>query len=113
MSEHIKIRKADGTWVVRVAGAVLAESANVLELSEGDYPEVMYFPRGDIAMAFFDTTEKTTHCPHKGDTVYFNIVTKSGTLTDAAWSYETPLDGVSQIAGHLAFDHASVTVEKL
>ncbi|WP_147124474.1 DUF427 domain-containing protein [Shimia ponticola] len=113
MADHIKIRKADGTWVVRVAGAVVAESANALELAEGDYPEVIYFPRGDIAMAFFDSSEKSTHCPHKGDASYFHLVTKSGTLDNAAWSYETPLDGVSDIAGHLAFAHEMVTVEKL
>ena len=113
MADHIKIRKAGGTWVVRVAGAVVAESANALELSEGSYPPVIYFPRADIAMAFFDTSDKTTHCPHKGDTVYFNLVTKSGTLDNAAWSYEAPIDGVSAIAGHLAFFHDAVTVEQL
>ena len=25
-------------------------------------------------------------------------------MKDAAWSYENPVDGVSEIAGHLAFD---------
>ena len=32
---QIDIRKAIGTWVVRAGGAVLAESSNALELSEG------------------------------------------------------------------------------
>lgn len=113
MADHIKIRKTDSTWVVRVAGAVVAESGNALALSEGDYPEVIYFPRDDIAMVFLDASDKTNHCPHKGDTHYFHIVTKSGTLENAAWSYETPLDGVSQIAGHLAFAHDAIAVEKL
>ncbi|MEO0485170.1 MAG: DUF427 domain-containing protein [Pseudomonadota bacterium] len=113
MADHIKIRKAQGTWVVRVGGAVVGESSAALELSEGSYPEVIYFPRGDIAMAFLDTSDKVTHCPHKGDTVYFNIVTKSTTLENAAWSYEAPKEDVAAIAGHLAFHHADVTVEKL
>ena len=52
MADHITIRKAPGTWTVRAGGAVLGESDNALELSEGDYPFVIYFPRGDIAMAF-------------------------------------------------------------
>jgi len=113
MADHIKIRKAEGTWVVRVAGAVVAESSAALELAEGSYPEVIYFPRSDVAMAFFDSSTKSTHCPHKGDANYFHLVTKSGTLDDAAWSYEAPFDGVAQIAGHLAFSHDMVTVEKL
>jgi len=37
MADHIKIRPATGTWVVRAAGAVLGESKNALELTEGSY----------------------------------------------------------------------------
>ena len=114
MADHIKIRPADGTWSVRAGGAVLGESANALELSEGDYPPVIYFPRDDIAMEFLDTSDKSTTCPHKGDASYFSIVTKSTVLKDAAWSYETPKEGVAEIAGHLAFYPSdTVTVEKL
>lgn len=114
MADHIRIRKADGVWTVRSGGAVLGESANALELSEGDYPAVIYFPRGDIAMAFMDQTEKSTHCPHKGDATYFSIVNKSGTVENAAWSYEDPIDSVAAIKDHLAFyvgEH--VTVERV
>lgn len=109
MADHIKIRPAEGTWTVRAGGAVLGESSNALELSEGDYPAVIYFPREDIAMEFLDPSDKSTTCPHKGDASYFSIVTKSTVLQDAAWSYETPKETVAQIAGHLAF-YASDTV---
>ncbi len=103
MADHIKIRKAEGTWSVRAGGAVLAESENALELTEGDLPPRIYIPRDDIAMAFLDPSDTTSHCPHKGDASYFSIVTKSTMLKDAAWSYETPKDGVAEIEGHLSF----------
>ena len=103
MADHITIRTAPGTWTVRAGGAVLGESNAALELSEGSYAPVIYFPRADIAMAFLDRTDKSTHCPHKGDASYFSIVTKSTTLKDAAWSYDSPKDGVAEIAGHLSF----------
>ena len=103
MTSHITIRKVTGTWVVRAGGAVLGESANALELSEGDMTPVIYFPRKDIAMAFLDASETTTHCPHKGDASYFSIITKSKTIKDAAWSYEAPKDDVARIKDHLAF----------
>ena len=97
----ITIRKAEGTWTVRAGGAVLGESRDALELIEGDYPAVIYFPRDDIAMAFLDRTDHSSHCPKKGDASYFSIVTKSTTLENAAWSYEAPMEGVDRIKDHL------------
>ncbi len=110
----IKIHKADGTWTVRAGGAVLVESREALVLAEGSLPDVIYFPRKDIAMAFLDDSPKTTHCPLKGDARYFSIVTKSKTIENAAWSYEDPRPEVAGIKDHLAF-HTSddVTVEKV
>ena len=103
MANDMTIRKADGTWVVRAGGAVLGESSDALELSEGDMAPVIYFPRGDIAMAFLDATDHSTHCPTKGDASYYSIVTKSTTLINAGWSYENPLAGAERIKGYLAF----------
>jgi len=113
MTSHIKIRKAAGTWVVRAGGAVLGESKNALELTEGDYPAVIYFPRDDIGMAFLDRSEQTSHCPFKGDATYYSIVTKSEVIKNAAWSYEAPNAEVAEIAGYLAFYPNMVAVEKL
>ncbi|MGR3504050.1 DUF427 domain-containing protein [Pseudaestuariivita sp.] len=110
----ITIIKADGTWTVRAGGAVIGESTNALELTEGDMPFVIYFPRGDLAMAFLEPTDHTTTCPHKGTASYFSIMTKSQTLENAAWSYEDPKDNVSEIKDHVAFFPGEyVTVEKL
>ncbi|MBY5972168.1 DUF427 domain-containing protein [Pseudooceanicola marinus] len=110
----ITIRKADGLWSVRAGGAVLAESRNALQLSEPGYPDIIYFPRDDIAMAFLDPSDHGSHCPKKGDATYYSIVTKSQTLENAAWSYEAPLAGVEEIGGHIAF-HATdfVTIEQI
>ncbi|OED48809.1 DUF427 domain-containing protein [Leisingera sp. S232] len=110
----IRIRKAEGTWTVRSGGAVLGETANALELSEGDLDPVIYFPRADLAMAFFDKTDKTSHCPHKGDATYYSIANKSSVTENAAWSYEAPIDAVAEIKGHLAFVLSdSVKVEQV
>lgn len=114
MADHIRITKAEGRWTVRAGGAVLGESANALELAEGDYPPVIYFPREDVAMAFLEPSGKSTHCPHKGDASYFSVVTKSTTLKDAVWSYEEPFEGMARIKDHLAFYTGdAITVEKI
>lgn len=114
MNSYITIRKASGKWTVRAGGAVLVESANALELTEGDYPPVVYFPREDIAMAFLDESDQRTHCPHKGDASYFSIVTKSKTIQNTAWSYEDPKQEVAAIKGYLAFSTSNeVAVEQI
>ena len=113
MADHIKIRPAGGTWVVRAGGAVLAETKAALELSEGDYPPVIYIPRADFAEAFLDPSDTTSTCPYKGIATYHTIVAKSGPIKDAAWSYETPKAGLEAIAGHLAFYTNKVSVEAL
>jgi len=113
MSDHITIQPAKGTWVVRAAGAVLGETSHALELTEGDYPTVIYFPRDDVSMAFFDQSETTSSCPHKGQATYYDLIAKSGTFKDAAWSYEDPIGDVANIKGYLAFYTSKVAVEKL
>ncbi|MGR3270456.1 DUF427 domain-containing protein [Thalassococcus profundi] len=114
MSDHIKIRPAEGTWTVRAGGAVLGESNDALELTEGDMPFVIYFPRKDIAMALLDKTDHSTVCPHKGTATYYSIASKSRTYENAVWSYEDPKDAVAEIKNHLAFHvQDGVTVEQV
>ncbi|MBB3993656.1 uncharacterized protein (DUF427 family) [Sulfitobacter undariae] len=114
MVNHITIRKATGTWVVRAGGAILGETSNAMELVEGDYPPVIYFPRSDIAMAFLDASDKTSHCPRKGDARYFSVVTKSRTLENVVWSYEDPKPAAEQVRDYLAFHNVDeVAVEQI
>ncbi|MDE0967998.1 MAG: DUF427 domain-containing protein [Octadecabacter sp.] len=113
MSDHTKIEPATGTWVIRAAGAVLGESNNALKVVEGDKPFVIYFPRADISMAFFDKSETSTICPHKGTATYYNLIAKSGTYKDTTWSYEAPKDDFTQIKDYVAFFVDNVVVEQL
>ncbi len=113
MADHIKIRTAPGTWVVRAGGAVLAESTAAKELTEGSYGPVIYFPRDDVGMAFLEKTDSSTRCPYKGQATYYTISTAGEALVDAAWSYEAPIDDVAAIKDHIAFYTDRVTVEQL
>ena len=113
VTKHITIASAETTYVVRAGGAVIAESANALMLHEGDMAPFVYFPRADVAMIFLEASEKTSHCPHKGDANHFHIEAKSGRIADAAWSYESPKEDVARIEGYVAFYTNKVTVEAL
>lgn len=113
MADHITIRPAQGEWVVRAGGAVLAETSDAVELTEAGFAPVIYIPRADIAMAFLERSDTTSTCPYKGQASYYSIVSRNGTIRDAAWSYETPKAGLEAIAGHLAFYQNKVTLEEV
>lgn len=113
VEKHITISAAKGTWVVRAQGGVIAETKNALQLFEGSYDPVTYFPREDIGMIFLEDSDKTSHCPHKGDASYFHIEGKSSRIANAAWSYENPNEAVARIKGHIAFSSNGVAVEEL
>ncbi len=104
---------APGTWVVRAGGAVIGESEHAFECVEDDGPAVIYFPRADLGMAFFEGSPTTAASRSLGDAKFYNIVVESGVLVDAAWSYEAPRDGAERIAGLIAFDPRRVAIEEV
>lgn len=112
MTSNIRIRKAEGLWVVRASGAVIGESRNALELTEGDLAPVIYFPRDDIAMAFLEPTAHRSQTS-LGDARYYTVTSTAETLKNAAWSYETPAQDAEAIKDHVAFIVDKVAVEQL
>ena len=113
MAENMTLEAAEGVWVVRTEGGVVAESRNALMLQEGPATSTVYFPAADVATAFLNPSPTDYTCPVKGVSRYFHISTPGGRIDDAAWSYEAPPDALSAIAGHIAFDAMKVTVERL
>ena len=98
---------------VSVDGVVIAESSHALTLKEASYPAVSYLPRADANMALLKRSERTTHCPYKGDANYFSIVTGDKAIADAIWSYENPFPAMAEISGHLAFYPDKVKIEEV
>ena len=96
----IEIGPFGGRVRVRVGGEMVADSGRAQLLEEGSLPPVFYIPRGDVHLDRLTPSATTSHCPFKGDAVYFSA---AGGPADVAWSYETPLAAAAAIAGHLAF----------
>jgi uncharacterized protein (DUF427 family) len=88
---------------VTLNGDIVAATTSAVILREDGYPTRAYVPRQDVT-ATLTPTDKTTRCPFKGETTYYNVTAGGETLQDAAWSYETPYDEMAPIAGHVAFD---------
>lgn len=99
--------------MVRAGGAILAETRDAVVLEEQGHEPVHYIPRADVGTEFLDPSDKRTTCPHKGEAAHYHIIAKSGPITDAAWSYEQPIDGAEQIRGFMAFYPGKALVEEL
>ena len=76
---------------VSAGGLVIADTTRALTLKEASYPAVQYIPREDANMAALSRTDRTTHCPYKGDASYFSV---------AADHRELGLDLRNSIPGH-------------
>jgi uncharacterized protein (DUF427 family) len=93
-------------------GKVIAQSNKALNLVEGAYKPVVYFPKEDIKMDLLNATKKSTFCPRKGDASYWTISDGEKTSEDAAWAYETPTEEAAQpLKGHIAFYNFVVKVQ--
>jgi uncharacterized protein (DUF427 family) len=97
----ITVTPNPGRVVVKLGGAVIADTRRALTLKEASYPAVQYIPREDARMDLLERTASHTDCPYKGEASYFSIPA-SGAV-DAIWTYETPYPAVATIKDHLAF----------
>jgi uncharacterized protein (DUF427 family) len=98
---------------VSAGGVVIAETTHALTVKEASYPAVQYVPRKDANLALLARTDRTTHCPYKGDASYFSINANGKTIENSIWTYETPFPAMAEISGHLAFYPDKVTIEEV
>ena len=106
----ITVTPYKGKVVVRFAGEIVAETDAALELREASYRPVIYIPRSDALMEFYERSDHSTHCPYKGDATYFHLVAAGKRGDNAVWSYETPFPAMAMIKDHLAFYQDKVSI---
>ena len=89
--------------LVRVGGALVADSRDALILQEASYPPVQYIPRKDVDMNLLQRTDHSSYCPFKGDASYYSIPSGGAKSVNAVWTYENPYPAVGQIKDYVAF----------
>ena len=99
----ITIAPSPNRVIVRVGGAVVADTTRALVMRAPGSADTTYIPREDVDMTRLVRTAHVTHCPYKGDASYWSVQSGARTVENAVWSYETPYDDVAPIAGYLAF----------
>jgi len=99
----ITITPTEGRVVVKVAGAVVADTRAALTLQESTYPAVQYIPLADVDTSLLEPTATQTYCPYKGDASYYSVPAGGDKAVDAIWEYKQPREAVAEIKEHIAF----------
>lgn len=79
-------------------GQVIAESDETIVV-EGNH----YFPPSSIRSECFTGTDRSTHCPWKGDASYYDVTVDGETASNAAWYYPAPKEKAAEIKDYVAF----------
>jgi uncharacterized protein (DUF427 family) len=98
---RVDVRRSSRPVRIEVGGEVVAETTSARLLCETNLPMRFYLPREDVRAPLRPSSFRS-HCPYKGDASYWSL----DDLEDVAWTYESPLPAVAEIAGLVAFwDH--------
>ncbi|NIX75128.1 DUF427 domain-containing protein [Microvirga terricola] len=88
---------------VVLGGFIIAETTQALTLHEASLPPMHYIPSQDVRMDLLERSDRTSHCPYKGDASYFTAMAGGLVRENAATCYESPYPVVGELAGHVAF----------
>ena len=88
---------------VMLGSEVVADSTRVQLLFETKHLPVYYFPLEDIRADTLVPSDRSTHCPHKGDARYWSVKVGDREASDALWNYPDPIEGCPDISELAAF----------
>jgi uncharacterized protein (DUF427 family) len=73
-----------------IGGRVVLDTVRGHLLHESNIPPRLYVPLDDFDRDLLEPTELTTHCPFKGDAVYYTVHAGDVVREDAVWAYPHP-----------------------
>jgi uncharacterized protein (DUF427 family) len=88
--------------VVRLGGAVIADTTAAVRVLETSHPPVYYLPASDFAPGSLTRTSGSSMCEFKGRAAYFDVHGGGETVERAGWHYPTPEPGYGELEGRVA-----------
>jgi uncharacterized protein (DUF427 family) len=81
------------------AGETVVDSRHPKLLHEHGLLPVLYFPEDEVRTDLLEPSDRSTHCPWKGDASYWSVRVGERLAENAAWSYPRPISGAPSLAG--------------
>jgi uncharacterized protein (DUF427 family) len=97
-----RVEQTEARIVVRLGGAVIADTRSALRVLETSHPPVYYVPASDFVAGALTPTGGSSMCEYKGQARYFDVRGGGRTATHAAWAYPTPWAGYATLVDHVA-----------
>lgn len=108
-----RISPTESHVVVEVAGTVVADTTGARILHETNLPPRYYIPFEDVRSELLTATDRSTHCPYKGDARYWTVTVDGTEHPDIVWGYDDPIPESAAINGYVSFypEKVSLTVD--
>ena len=86
-----------------VNGVAVADTIRSIYLFEPGHLPIYYLPKTDVRFDLLEHTDRSSHCPLKGDAEYWSIVVDDRRIENAVWSYPEPIEGAPDLSAFVAF----------
>jgi uncharacterized protein (DUF427 family) len=73
-----------------IGGRTVLDTVRGHLLHESNIPPRLYVPLDDFDRELLEPTDHTTHCPFKGDAVYYSVRVGDDVRENAVWAYPRP-----------------------
>ncbi|MCZ1269246.1 DUF427 domain-containing protein [Paenibacillus tundrae] len=91
-------------WIrVKFDGQFIADSKEVLVVTETGRLPVYYFPKKDVNLDVFIPSEKLVNDPYKGNQLFWHISSGGRTVENAVWSYSGVQQEEVYLQNHYSF----------
>src|SRR3954447_26800149 len=94
--------------VVRLGGAVVADTRKALRVLETSHPPAYYLPRSAFPAEALRAADDSSVCEYKGQAIYLDVLGGGVVAPRAAWTYPSPLPGYEALVDHVALYPAAM-----
>ena len=110
---HITLEPTTDRVTVRIDGVTVASTTRATILREGSIVPRYYMPIEDVDATMLRPSDRTSHCPFKGDATYRSLEVNGVLHEHIVWTYEEPFDEMADIAHLVCFynERTDITVE--